>query len=109
MDYTKSEIIVQLLYRRLKALPLTKEENSHLDRWLSESQGHQTIFENLSDEQWIAQARASYYAPGKEEGLQQLRQQLFQEASPKRYSLRVVFFIFIFLTAVAMVILCTFL
>jgi transmembrane sensor len=79
-----NERIVQLLYRRLKSLPLTVEENQELDAWMARSESNRKIFDNLSDEAWVKEARKRYYAPGKESGLAQLREQLFEEAPVKR-------------------------
>jgi hypothetical protein len=74
-----NERIVQLLYRRLKNLPLTIEEDQEVKNWLDRSEGNRRVFESLSDEEWLTQARKKYYAPGKEAGLQQLREQLFAD------------------------------
>lgn len=72
-----NERIVRLLYRKLKGLPLTPSEASVLDGWLNRSPGHRLVFESLSDDQWLADARKRYYAPGKEKGLAELRHELF--------------------------------
>jgi transmembrane sensor len=74
-----NERIVQLLYRRLKGLPLSVEENQELETWLAHSESNRRILESLSDEDWLKEARKRYYAPGKESGLAQLREQLFTE------------------------------
>lgn len=74
-----NERIVQLLYRRLKGSALTVEENQELDTWLARSESNRRIFENLSDKEWLKEAKKRYDAPGKEAGLAQLRDQLFAE------------------------------
>jgi transmembrane sensor len=74
-----NERIVQLLYRRLKGLTLTVEEDQEVDAWLARSESNRKILDNLSDEEWLKAARKRYYAPGKEAGLTQLREQLFAE------------------------------
>jgi transmembrane sensor len=74
-----NERIVQLLYRRLKGLPLTVEEDQELETWMARSESNRRILESLSDVEWLKQARKRYYAPGKESGLAQLREQLFTE------------------------------
>lgn len=79
-----NERIVQLLYRRLKSLPLTAEEDQELDTWLARSEANRKILENLSDQEWIKEAKKRYYAPGKEAGLAQLREQLFEGAQVTR-------------------------
>ncbi len=76
---TNSERIVQLVYRRLKGLALTIQEDQELQTWLDRSDSNRRIVESLSDEEWLKKARKRYYAPGKEDGLRQLRQQLFNE------------------------------
>lgn len=84
--------IVQLLYRRLKGLPLNGEENQELDAWLARSESNRKIFESLSDEDWLKEAKKRYYAPGKEAGLAQLREQLFPETpviKPFRWARRI--------------------
>lgn len=65
--------ITQALYRKIKGLALTLDQEVLLQEWLQEEANLQT-FRNLTDEQWLAQARKKYFAPGKEEGLKQLRQ-----------------------------------
>lgn len=79
--------IVQLLYRRLKGLPLTDEENQELDAWLSRSESNRRIVENLSNEEWLKAARKRYYAPGKEAGLAQLRDELFAKPAARSYKM----------------------
>lgn len=78
-----NEQIVQLLYRRIKKLPLTQQEHSILNFWLQQSECNRKILESLSDENWLEQVKERYYAPGKEAGLQQLREQLFNNQSAK--------------------------
>ncbi len=73
----KNDRIVQLLYRRLKGLPLNLDENQELDAWLAHSESNRRIYESLSNEEWLQEAKAKYFAPGKEAGLIQLREQLF--------------------------------
>ncbi len=70
------ERIVQLICRRLKGLPLTVEENSEVEGWLSLSESNRRLFENQMDEEWVKEAKKIYYAPGKKAGLVQLREQL---------------------------------
>lgn len=76
----KPETIVNLLYRHIKGHPLTEGEKNLFHAWLQKSESNRRILESLSDEAWLAEAKKRYYAPGKEEGLQQLRQQLFNES-----------------------------
>ena len=52
-----NERIVKLLYRRLKGLPLTDEENRVIDAWLARSESNRRTFENLSDEEWLKAAK----------------------------------------------------
>lgn len=83
-----NERIVQLLYRRLKGMPLTTAENEELEAWLSRSEWNRSMVENLTDEDWLREARKRYHAPGKEAGLAQLREALFKEKPAARtYSL----------------------
>jgi ferric-dicitrate binding protein FerR (iron transport regulator) len=79
-----NERIVKLLYRRLKGLPLTDEENRVIDAWLARSESNRRTFENLSDEEWLKAAKKKYYAPGKEKGLSQLSAQLRAETEYAR-------------------------
>ena len=78
MEQNKDRI-VKLIYRRLKGLPLTVQENQEVEAWLSRSESNRRIFENLSDEEWVKEAKKIYYAPGKKAGLAQLREQIMAE------------------------------
>lgn len=69
--------IVQLLYRRLKGLPLSVEESQELDTWLARSESNRKVLENLADKEWLKEAKKRYNAPGKDAGLAQLREELF--------------------------------
>jgi hypothetical protein len=75
----RNEVIVQLLYRRLKGLEITREEQTQLQDWIDQSDTNQQTAHNLADENWLKQAREKYYAPGKEKGLQQLRERLIAD------------------------------
>lgn len=75
-----NERIVQLIYRRLKGLPLNAEENNEVNEWLARSESNRRTYHNLSDEAWLKDAKRKYFAPGKESGLVQLREQLLEEA-----------------------------
>ena len=75
-----NERIVQLIYRRLKGLPLNAEEIIEVEDWLARSESNRRTYQNLSDEAWLKEAKKKYYAPGKEAGLAQLREQLLEEA-----------------------------
>lgn len=77
----KNDRIVQLLYRRLKGLPLNLDENQELDAWLTHSESNRRIYETLSNEEWLKEAKAKYFAPGKEAGLIQLREELFSKTT----------------------------
>lgn len=77
-----NEYIVQCIYKKLKDKPVTQEELKVVHDWLDRSTENRKVFENLKDDEWLKEARAKYYAPGKEAGLRQLREQLFHEARP---------------------------
>src|SRR5687767_5699897 len=79
-----NERIVQLIYRRLKGLPLNAEEDNEVNEWLARSESNRRTYQNLSDESWLKEAKRKYYAPGKEAGLAQLREQLLEEAPVTR-------------------------
>lgn len=79
-----NERIVQLIYRRLKGLPLNAEENIEVNEWLARSESNRRTYQNLSDESWLKEAKRKYYAPGKQAGLAQLREQLLEEAPVAR-------------------------
>lgn len=84
-----NERIVQLIYRRLKGLPLNAEENIEVNEWLARSESNRRTYQNLSDESWLKEAKRKYYAPGKDAGLAQLREQLLEEAPVTRlYKMR---------------------
>jgi hypothetical protein len=72
----RNEVIIQTLYRHLKGYELTRQEWELFQNWLTESEANREMFKNLSDPEWLAAARLRYYAPGKEKGLQQLREAL---------------------------------
>lgn len=76
---TSNERIVQIIYREHKELPLTQEERRELHLWLQKSAANQRSYDNLFDEEWMRQALKRYDAPGKEKGLQQLRERLIAD------------------------------
>lgn len=73
---------VQILYRKVTELPVTDQENKDFDDWLHKCGINPKAFDHLYDKQWVEEARKKYFAPGKEEGLQQLRQQIFNHKRP---------------------------
>lgn len=79
-----NESIVQLLYRRLHSLPMSASENEELDAWLAQSEHNRRVYDNFRNEEWLWEAKKIYEAPGKEAGLQQLREQLFAGKAPVR-------------------------
>lgn len=72
-----NEIIVQLLDRKIKGLPMNNSELITLQNWLDASENNRKILESLQDETWLATAKERYFAPGKEAGRQQLQEVIF--------------------------------
>lgn len=73
------DLMVQILYRKLKGQPITVTDEERFDNWLHLSDSNRRIWYNLNDPNWVATAKTRYFAPGKEAGLIQLRETLFQK------------------------------
>lgn len=87
----RNELIAHAIYRMMKGYSLTLEQEALVNKWFQEEINLRT-FKNLTDDKWMAQARKKYYAPGKEKGLEQLREALIADRPMVRVERRWLFF-----------------